>query len=96
MSGMSILIFKIKSGNCRSVTVSFSKDQTCLYLFFRFPPISLQGTSVEAEFVDTIAALFPIMGTCLNKEMLIRGNDNCDKLPGFHVSLLFSGGAKSA
>lgn len=92
---MSILIFKIKSGSCRSVTVSFSKDQTCLYLFFRFPPISLQGTSVEAEFVDTIAALFPIMGTCLNKEMLIRGNDNCDKLPCFHVSLLVSGGAKS-
>lgn len=78
-----------------SVTISFSKDQNCHYLFFPFPPTSLQGASVEAEFVDTIAALFPIMGTCLNKEMLIRGNDNCDKLPGFRVYLLVSGAAKS-
>lgn len=79
----------LKSGKYHSVTVSFSKDQKHHYVFLWLPPVSLLGASVEAEFVDTIAALFPITGTCLNKETLIRGNDNCDKLPSFHVYLLF-------
>lgn len=88
-------MFKMRSGKFHSVTVFFKSTENVTICSFGPSPLSSQGASVEAGFVVTIVALFPVMGTCLNKEILIRGNDNCDKLPGFHVYLLFSVAAKS-